>query len=251
MKFSVIWRTCFAWTAGILLTLVLIPPALVVFIIDPMKQRLIQPMIRFWARSIMRFCFIDIKIIGRENLSRVRSAVFVCNHQSMLDIFMLLGYTGKNAGFLAKKQVVWIPVIGILLLLFGHILVDRSNPRKSLESVQRCIKAINKGWSIFIFPEGTRTKNGEIGPFKSGSMKIPLRTGAPVIPLTLTGIFKVMPKKTFAVNPHPVILHIGEPLVSAGVEVKDFKPFVKQVEQIIHDTKERIDSEYREFLNPA
>lgn len=244
MKFSTLWRTIVAWSLGITLTLILIPIGLLAFLLDPIKQRLVQPIIRFWGRSIMRFCFIPVIVTGRENALKVPAAVFVSNHHSMLDIFTLLGYIPHNSGFLAKKQVIWVPIIGWLLLIFGHVRVDRSNPRRSLESVQRCIKAIKSGWSIIIFPEGTRTGDGSISPFKSGSLKIPLRTGAPVVPVTIAGAYKVMRKKTFAVHKYPVVVHIGEPVSTEGLDVKDFKPFVQSIENQIRETYKRLISEH-------
>jgi 1-acyl-sn-glycerol-3-phosphate acyltransferase len=192
----------------------------------------------------MWLCFIPITVRGVENIKGLRSAVFVSNHQSMLDIFMMIGYIPRNAGFLAKKQVIWVPIIGWLLILFGHIRVDRSNPRESLKSVQRCIKAIRSGWSIFIFPEGTRTDDGSIRSFKSGSLKIPLRTGAPVVPVTLAGAYKVMRKKTMAVKPSPIVMHIGEPIPTEELEVKDFKAFVASVERKIRERYDKIITEF-------
>lgn len=251
MNFSSFWRTITAWSLGIILTLVLIPVGLVAFVLDPVRQRLVQPIIRFWGRSIMRFCFIPVTVTGRENALKVPAAVFVSNHQSMLDIFTLLGYIPRNSGFLAKKQVIWVPIIGWLLLIFGHVRVDRSNPRRSLESVQRCIKAIKSGWSIIIFPEGTRSCDGSISPFKSGSLKIPLRTGAPVVPVTIAGAYNVMPKKTMSVHPHPIFIHIGEPVSTDGLDVKDFKAFVQDIEDKIRDTYKRITSEHPETAPTA
>lgn len=240
MSFSTVWRTTFAWLTGLSFTAILIIPGCIAFLLDPIRQRLVQPMIRFWGRGIIRLCCVPVTVTGLENIRDIRSAVFVGNHQSMLDIFLYLGFIPRNGAFLAKKQVIWVPIIGWLLLIFGHIRIDRSNPKESLASVQRCIKAIDTGWSIFIFPEGTRTDAGEIKPFKSGSMKIPLRTGAPVVPITIQGAFRVMRKQTFAVHRHPIVMHIGEPIPAAGLDVKDFKPFVQQVEDKIRQTSERL-----------
>lgn len=246
MKLSTIWRTITGWGLGIALTTVLIPIAFVAFVLDPIRQRLVQPIVRFWGWSIMHFAFVPITVLGAENTRKVKSAVFVSNHQSMMDIFLMLGFASHNIGFLAKKQVIWIPIIGWLMLLLGHIRVDRSNPRRSLESVQRCIKAIENGWSICIFPEGTRSDDGEIKTFKSGSLKIPLRTGAPVIPVTIAGNFQIMKKKTFAVHKNPVVIHFGEPISTEDLEVKNFKSFVKDMEDRIRKKAGWIAREYPE-----
>lgn len=246
MRFSVIWRTGLSWCGGILLTLVMLIPGLIVLAIDPFKQRLVTPMVRFWARSITRLCFLPVRIEGLERLEGVGSAVFVANHQSMMDVFLALGFIPRRLNFLAKKQTLWIPLIGQLMLMLGHIPVDRANPRKSLRSVQKCIEAVDDDRSILIFPEGTRTGDGEMLPFKSGSLRIPLRTGAPIVPVTILGTFNVMPKKSFAVNPYPVMLHIGEPIDTAGLEQKQWKSFIGGLEDSIRATKDRLEAEHPE-----
>ena len=251
MGFATLWRTALAWIGGILLTIVLIPPGLVTLALDPKKQRLTTPMVVFWARSIIRLCFIPVTVEGADRLRDVKSAVFVANHQSLFDIFLLLAYPGCRIGFLAKKQTLWIPVIGLLMLLLGHIMVDRSNPKASLRSVKRCIRAVRSGRSIAIFPEGTRTRDGEIRDFKGGSMKIPLRTSAPVVPVTICGTFNVMPKNTFGVQPRPIHLHFGEQIATEGVERSGFKEFVKRVENKIRKTKQEIERNHPEVAAEA
>lgn len=244
MKFSTLWRTALAWIGGIILTIILIPPGLIALALDPFKQRLAQPMVQFWASTIMRFCFIEVRIIGVERLKGAKSVVFAANHQSLMDIFLLLGFLNKRVGFLAKKQTLWIPVIGILMMMLGHIFVDRSNPRKSLKSVKKCIKAVEAGRSIAIFPEGTRTRDGQMQQFKSGSLRIPVRTGVPVVPVTICGTFNVMPRDTFGVKPHPVVMHVGEPISTEGIERADFRPFVARVESVIRATKEELERQF-------
>jgi 1-acyl-sn-glycerol-3-phosphate acyltransferase len=249
MKFGTVWRTIVAWGGGILLTLVMIPPGLIILALDPVKQRLVTPMVVFWARTIIKLCFIPITVEGRENLKGTGSAVFVTNHQSLMDIFLLLAYPGRRIGYLAKKQTLWIPVIGLLMLILGHIFVDRSNPRSSLRSIQKCIGAVRRGRSIAIFPEGTRTLDGDMLPFKSGSMKIPLRTGAPVVPVTICGTFNVMPKNTFGVRPRPIYLHFGKPIETAGIDKSNFREFVARMERTIRETKRDIELRHPEVAS--
>jgi 1-acyl-sn-glycerol-3-phosphate acyltransferase len=244
MSFSILWRTILAWTGGILLTLILIPPGLILLALDPIKQRLAQPFVIFWARVIMRLCFIKIHVLGLENIKGIKSAVFAANHQSMVDVFMMVAYIPRRTAFLAKNQTRFIPVIGQLMPMLGHIMVDRTNPKRSLRSVQKCIRALSGNRSIVIFPEGTRSLNGEMNRFKSGSLKIPLRTGAPVVPVTICGTLNVMPKNTFGVRPHTVVMHLGKPIETKEMQVSDFRLFVDQLEQTIRETKARLELEY-------
>lgn len=246
MSFSTLWRTVVAWSGGILLTLILLPPGLLLLALDPVKQRLVTPFVVFWARTILKLCFISVTVEGAKPLKKIKSAVFVANHQSLVDVFLLLAYPGCRIGFLAKKQTLWIPLIGLLMLMLGHITVDRSNPRSSLRSVKRCIRAVSKGRSIAIFPEGTRTLDGNMRTFKSGSLKIPLRSGAPVVPVTICGTLNVMPKNTFGVQPFPIFLKFGAPIETTGIEKRGFRTFVAHVEQTIRETKSRIEQKHPE-----
>ena len=248
MNFATLWRTIVAWTGGILLTLILIPPGLILLAFDPIKQRIPQRMVRFWGRTIMRMCFIRIHVLGLENIEGLKSAVFAANHQSMVDIFMMVAFIPRRLAFLAKKQTRLIPVIGQLMPMLGHIMVDRSNPKKSLRSVQRCINALSGNRSIAIFPEGTRTIDGKMKPFKSGSLKIPLRTGAPLVPVTLCGTLNVMPKNTFGVRPHTLVMHIGKPIDTKDLQVSDFRSFVDKIESTISETKDRLEDKYPETI---
>jgi 1-acyl-sn-glycerol-3-phosphate acyltransferase len=247
MSFSTIIRTFSIWVLGWLFTGVMIPIGIITFLFDPVKQRLVQPLIRFWARTMLLLSFNKVTVLGLENIKGLKAGVFAGNHQSMLDIFLYLGNIPINGGFLAKKQILFIPFIGQLAVLFGHIVIDRSNPKKSLASVERCIKAVKKGWSIFIYPEGTRTDNGEISVFKSGSLKIPMRTEAPVVPVTVSGVHKVLTKHTLRINKGHMVISFGKPMETKGLEVKDFKPFVKKLEDKVRAEKERIDALYPEL----
>jgi 1-acyl-sn-glycerol-3-phosphate acyltransferase len=244
MKFSTLWRTASFWCVGILVTIVIIPFYFIGYLLDPVKQRLSQRLVRLWGWTVIRLCFLNVKVFGREILKDVDSAVFVSNHQSTLDIMMLIGTIPQHAGFLAKKQALWVPIIGQAMLLAGNIIVDRSNAQRALRSVRKCIDAVKHGRSIIIFPEGTRTRDGAIGPFKSGSMKIPLRTGAPVVPVTICGFFNVMRRKSTAINPGQVVVQFGEPISTKDLNVKDFRKFVLDIENRLRDTKKRIEAKH-------
>lgn len=112
-----------------------------------------------------------------------------------------------------KKELRKIPFVGTACAVAGHIFVDRSNPRAALESIEHIKAQLVNGISTVIFPEGTRTKTGEMGRFKQGAFKIAMDLNLPVVPISLTGFFDAMPPKQFYVSPHSkVTLHIGQPV---------------------------------------
>ena len=167
----------------------------------------------FWSRSVLWFLLIPIKVTGQENVDPKQSYVFVANHQSFLDVFAVYGWLPNNFKWLMKKEIRKVPFVGTACAVAGHIFVDRSNPRAALHSMDHIKKELVDGISTVIFPEGTRTKTGEMGRFKQGAFKIAMDMGLPVVPLSLSGFFKAMPSGQAFANPRArVSLHIGKPI---------------------------------------
>ena len=167
----------------------------------------------FWSRSVLWFLLIPIKVTGQENVDPKQSYVFVANHQSFLDVFAVYGWLPNNFKWLMKKEIRKVPFVGTACAVAGHIFVDRSNPRAALQSMDHIKKELVDGISTVIFPEGTRTKTGEMGRFKQGAFKIAMDMGLPVVPLSLGGFFEAMPSGQAFANPRArVSLHIGKPI---------------------------------------
>ena len=167
----------------------------------------------FWSRSVLWLLLIPIKVTGRENVNPKQSYVFVANHQSFLDVFAVYGWLPNNFKWLMKKEIRKVPFVGTACAVAGHIFVDRSNPRAALQSMEHIKKELVDGISTVIFPEGTRTKTGEMGRFKQGAFKIAMDMGLPVVPISLSGFFKAMPSGQPFANPRArVSLHIGKPI---------------------------------------
>ena len=167
----------------------------------------------FWSRSVLWLLLVPIKVTGRENVNPKQSYVFVANHQSFLDVFAVYGWLPNNFKWLMKKEIRKVPFVGTACAVAGHIFVDRSNPRAALQSMDHIKKELVDGISTVIFPEGTRTKTGEMGRFKQGAFKIAMDMGLPVVPLSLGGFFKAMPSGQAFANPRArVSLHIGKPI---------------------------------------
>lgn len=167
----------------------------------------------FWSRSVLWLLLVPIKVTGRENVDSNQSYVFVANHQSFLDVFAVYGWLPNNFKWLMKKELRKIPFVGTACAVAGHIFVDRSNPRAAMESLTYIKAQLHDGISTVIFPEGTRTRTGEMGRFKQGAFKIAMDMDLPVVPISLSGFFDAMPRNKFYVKPFSrVALHIGKPI---------------------------------------
>ena len=188
----------------------------------------------FWSRSVIRLLLLPIKVTGRENVDPKQSYVFVANHQSFLDVFAVYGWLPNNFKWLMKKEIRRVPFVGTACAVAGHIFVDRTNPRAALQSMEKVKKELVDGISTVIFPEGTRTKTGEIGRFKQGAFKIAMDMELPVVPITLNGFYKAMPSGQPFANPFSHLsLHIGKPIdISQFTDINDAMVHVREkVEQ--------------------
>ena len=184
----------------------------------------------FWSRSVLWLLLVPIKVSGRENVDPKQSYVFVANHQSFLDVFAVYGWLPNNFKWLMKKELRKIPFVGTACAVAGHIFVDRSNPRAAMESLTYIKAQLHDGISTVIFPEGTRTKTGEMGRFKAGAFKIAMDMGLPVVPITLNGFYQSMPPGQFFANLHSrVSLHIGKPIdISQFTDINEAMAAVRE-----------------------
>ncbi|KAL0345805.1 UNVERIFIED_CONTAM: 1-acyl-sn-glycerol-3-phosphate acyltransferase BAT2, chloroplastic [Sesamum radiatum] len=137
--------------------------------------------------------FVKIEYEGLENLPPTNTpAVYVANHQSFLDIYTLLTL-GRSFKFISKTSVFLYPIIGWAMFLLGVIPLKRMDSRSQMDCLKQCMGLIKKGASVFFFPEGTRSKDGKLGPFKKGAFSVAAKTGVPVVPITLIGTGEIMP----------------------------------------------------------
>lgn len=173
---------------------------------------------QFWSRSFFWLMFLPVSVDGTEHIQPGQSYVFVANHQSMFDVWLVYGWLPVVFKWLMKAELRKVPFVGTGCKAAGHIFVDRRNAKAAMESLQEVERQLVNGICTVIFPEGTRSLNGEVGRFKRGAFQIAMDLGLPVIPLSLDGCFEVLPKGKPFVNRHPVHMHIGE-----AIDLKRFK----------------------------
>ena len=173
---------------------------------------------QFWSRSFFWLMFLPVSVDGTEHIKPGQSYVFVDNHQSMFDVWLVYGWLPVIFKWLMKAELRKVPFVGTGCKAAGHIFVDRRNAKAAMESLQEVERQLVNGICTVIFPEGTRSLNGEVGRFKRGAFQIAMDLGLPVIPLSLDGCFEVLPKGKPFVNRHPVHMHIGE-----AIDLKQFK----------------------------
>lgn len=142
--------------------------------------------------------------------------IFACNHESALDIWAILAALPRTVRFIAKVELFRMPVFGWYMRLGGHIPVDRANRVQAVASLRRAGAAVRAGTSLIVFPEGTRSKDGLVHPFKKGPFVVAREAGVPVIPVAVSGAGRITPKKQIAVEPGTIHIGIGAPVDPAA-----------------------------------
>jgi len=199
---------------------------------------------QLWVRSILFISGTQIEIIGLEKIDMSRNYVFVSNHQSHFDVPAVFKVIPATIRFLTKKELYKIPVFGWAIQAVGMIKIDRSNREQAKRSLNRALEIMNKGVSIVVFPEGTRSTDGILGPFKKGGFVIAIRGGIPIVPIAISGSRFILKKHTLSVKAGRIKLVFEEP-----IETKDFtldrkNDLIEKVRKII---EQNID---HDFNNP-
>jgi 1-acyl-sn-glycerol-3-phosphate acyltransferase len=138
--------------------------------------------------------------------------VYMANHQSMFDILALLGHLPVQFRWVAKKELFRIPIFGYSMARVGYISIDRSNRQSAIQSLRAAAQRIAQGVSVVVFPEGTRSSDGEIKPFKKGGFYLATDSGRPIVPVVIWGTRQVMPKGKLSIRPGPIVLSINKPI---------------------------------------
>lgn len=182
------------------------------------REETLHRMARLWARLHLGTAGIDVRINGLERLSSP-PYVFMCNHQSALDIYALLSTLPLSFAWIAKRQLFAIPIFGWAMKKAGYISIDRENAREALKAIEEAARRIRTGTNIIIFPEGTRSADGRLLPFKKGGFSLALRAMVPVVPLGIFGSSQLQPKGSFIPRKKGVIyIEIGNPIILDGMD---------------------------------
>ena len=165
-----------------------------------------------WAKILLRISSVRVTVEGRENILRDGAQVFMANHQSGFDILIVLANIDTYFAWIAKKELFAIPVFGRALERTGSIPIDRKNFVRAMRSIHDAARRIREGKSVMTFPEGTRSMDGQIHPFKKGVFHLALKAGVPIVPVAIVGSGEIMPRKSLRVHPGHVTLVIDKPI---------------------------------------
>lgn len=170
----------------------------------------IDPLLKAMMRGLLHLLFIRVEVHGLEHLDPERPCIYVANHSSMLDIPLVAGFVpGYLRGIEASRQHSW-PLYGWVMGRLGNLPIERDDVHASISTMKRAEAYLEAGGSLIIFPEGHRTSSGQLQPFKKLPFHLAKRSGKPIVPLTIRGMFEINNKNSLMVRPGRVTMHFGE-----------------------------------------
>jgi 1-acyl-sn-glycerol-3-phosphate acyltransferase len=236
-------RRVFAVAGVLLVTLILSPPMVLIGLLGLSNVNIV--LMRCWAWLCAKCMGLSFSIEGAERAVPGTSYIITPNHQGLVDILALVVMLPVPFKWVIKKEILWIPIWGWAVRSTSAVVVDRSNPRQAVERLQRGLKKIKGGWSILIYPEGTRTRDGSLLPFKKGAFMIGVQTGMPILPVTTNGAMKTLPKASLALRPGHVTVTISDPINTAGLTEQDVPELMEKTRQAM---AAHLDVDYDPFL---
>ena len=221
-------HTAVAWPLVALYTVLMATLSLTFSLFDR-RGRLQHWCASTWSRMIARTALLDVRVRGAERLRAGESYVFLSTHQSWMDIPVMLGYLPCQLRIAAKREVFLIPFLGWHMRRSGQIPINRGSTAESVQSLRRAARLLGGGVSAFLFPEGTRTRDGSLQPLKKGGFRLALEAGLPIVPVTIVGTRRAMPRGSMVLRAGPVEMHLDAPIPTAGLTDADLPALIQRV----------------------
>lgn len=188
---------------------------------------------KLWAYTLLIVTNVRPHIIGKEKIRKGQSYIIISNHQSEFDILALVTTLGIQFRWIIKKELKKAPLFGYTLYKSRNIFIDRSNTIDAIKSINEGINRLPKGASVMFFAEGTRSNDGSIQPFKKGGFIMAIEKGMPILPVTVSGSRKTLPKKSLVFSPGPIEVIVGEPVETSEYSQETILDLIDKTRGII------------------
>ncbi|MFH1981281.1 MAG: lysophospholipid acyltransferase family protein [Pseudomonadota bacterium] len=207
--------------------------AVIMLLIPVVGARVAGSLAVVWARLNSYLTPMLLTVEGRGNIDKNQSYVIVANHQSHFDILVLYGWMGIDFKWVMKMELRKVPVIGIACDRLGHIYIDRSNTEAAIGTIREARRKITGGTSVVFFPEGTRSRTGELLRFKKGAFKMAIDLGIPILPVTITGTRDILPPHTVNLFPGRAHMRIHPPIDTTHYSADNLGPLMETARQLL------------------
>lgn len=193
-----------------------------------------------WSGSLVKSAGIKISMKGTENIQMNKSCIYVSNHSSYMDIPVLINAIKTDLALIYKKELEKIPFFGPGMRRSPHVAIVRLHPKKAMRSIDEALDKLQDGVSILVFPEGTRSETGELQDFKRGAFMLASRSGRPIIPVSVKGTNRSMPKGSMLAGKSDVHIEVHKPITDYKIEKPtDEKELMNRVHEIIKSGLEK------------
>jgi 1-acyl-sn-glycerol-3-phosphate acyltransferase len=188
---------------------------------------------RWWSRGVLGSAGVRVRVRSQTTFDPKRTYVVMPNHLSTVDIWAIFVAVPVPLRFIAKKQLGQIPLFGWAMRAGRFIFIDRQNASSARRTIDHAAERIRQGCSVVIFPEGTRSRDGRLAPFKKGGFHLAINSGAEVVPVAIRGTREVMPRGSFLIRPGTVEIEIGAPISTAGLGAEDRQALLEKTQAVI------------------
>lgn len=225
-------RTIFVWFCIVVATLILGVLVLITYPFDR-KGRIGHYIAGLWGKVALLANRVKVEIEGIDHLDGKGPYIFMSNHQGYYDVFALLGYLPYQFKWLVKKELFSIPFFGWTMAAAGYISIDRGGTRDTVEAMNEAAQKIHDGMSVVIFPEGSRSPDGSIQPFKKGGFTLAIKSKVPIVPISISGSRDIMPKDRLTATSGEIRIFVDHPIEIQHFSLKDRESLMKKVRETI------------------
>jgi 1-acyl-sn-glycerol-3-phosphate acyltransferase len=196
-------------------------------------ENMIHRVANIWAKMLLAVANTKVQVIGAENVLVGKPQIFMANHQSDFDILIVLAHLQGQFRWIVKKELFQIPLFGRAMQGAGYIEIDREDRERAMMSIDRAAMKIREGKSVMSFPEGTRSKDGKIKPFKQGMFYLAIKSGVPIVPISIIGAGEIMPRRSLHIRPGRITMVIDKPIDVTGYSIENRQELIDKVQNII------------------
>ena len=230
---TILWYAYF-WLYQLVSLSFFVPLALLrLFKLGEQEEAYIHLVTSSWARNMIRAAGGRITVRGLHRIPVDQSYCLIANHQGGFDIPLLVGYMPGSVGFIAKKELRYVPLLSTWMKAVNCIFIDRSNRRTAAAAIDQAVEQIKQGQPLVIFPEGTRSRGPEMNPFKSGSLKVPIRAKALIVPVTIDGSYLMKEANGGLLRPASVTLTVHQPVETSAFKDEQTQELARLLQRTI------------------
>jgi 1-acyl-sn-glycerol-3-phosphate acyltransferase len=230
-------RSLGIWAVIVLATILCGLPAMLLSWVPP-RGELALKIGRIWSRIILGASGVRVRLLHSERMPRTGGYVVAPNHESFYDILVIFTTVPLSLRFLAKRNLFRLPFLGWAIAAAGFVPVDRGDRQRNAATIETSLQRLAAGRSLIVFPEETRTRTGDLLPFKAGAALLAIHAGLPILPMGLAGTFRIQKRGGFTITPSEVAVAVGEPIEVTGLTAKDRAAVTQRLRESVASLRE-------------